>query len=217
MARREEFDAERTALAEKLTTDECGRLLLAGTDSSEISSFEICHEQLITQWPWWQNGLSAAAGDMRRLTRLMLKAAEWFGGGKARRFLATGAELELFSGVAERRRAWLSAAEVKFVSASTLWARVWRGAAIAAVLALVVTTGAMIFANNRANIATNKAIVAADEALKAKNAALANESRALTALSAWLSKTGGPTTPLNSLLRLGPETIAINIRVSKQH
>jgi hypothetical protein len=49
-ARRSEFDPARFRLAEKLTTEHYGRLLLAGGDT-----FEICHEQLITQWPWWQN------------------------------------------------------------------------------------------------------------------------------------------------------------------
>jgi hypothetical protein len=57
----EEFDGARRGLAEKLTTEQCGRLLLAGADS-----IEICHEQLIIQWPWWQNCITAAATDMRR-------------------------------------------------------------------------------------------------------------------------------------------------------
>jgi hypothetical protein len=85
-AQRDEFDPTRSALAKKLTTDQYGRLLLAGADT-----IEICHEQLITQWPWWQNCLSAAATDVRRLVRLMQRVAEWSSGGKVRQNLATGA------------------------------------------------------------------------------------------------------------------------------
>jgi hypothetical protein len=87
-ARREEFDPAQLKLAEKLTKEEGGRLLLAGG-----GTFEICHEQLITQWPWWQNALSAAAADVRGLARLMVRATEWSGGAKTRRYLATAGAL----------------------------------------------------------------------------------------------------------------------------
>jgi hypothetical protein len=75
VASRAEFDGAKRALAEKLTTEQCGRLLIAGANS-----IEICHEQLITQWPWWQNCITAAATDMRRLARLTSKSVEWSAG-----------------------------------------------------------------------------------------------------------------------------------------
>jgi tetratricopeptide (TPR) repeat protein len=131
-AGRDEFDSARRALAEKLTTDQYARLLLAGSDT-----IEICHEQLITQWPWWQNCLSTAASDVRRLARLIQRASEWSSGGRAKRHLATGAELDFFKQIAEQRLSWLSNTEVAFVNAAKGWARIWRGAAIAAVLVLL--------------------------------------------------------------------------------
>jgi tetratricopeptide (TPR) repeat protein len=131
-ARWGEFDSARRKLAEKLTKEHYGRLLLAGSDAVEI-----CHEQLITQWPWWQNALSAAASDVRRLARLMQRAAEWSDRGRPKRHLATGAELDFFKQIARRRPSWFSATEVAFVTAATWWARFWRGVGAAAVLALV--------------------------------------------------------------------------------
>jgi WD40 repeat protein len=111
-ARRGEFDLERRKLAEKLTTEEYGRLLLARGDS-----FEICHEHLITQWPWWQNYLNAAAQDVQSFARLMAQAADWSIGGKTWRDLATGEESELFNNLVIRRRGWLSDIEVAFMKA----------------------------------------------------------------------------------------------------
>jgi tetratricopeptide (TPR) repeat protein len=131
-ARFDEFDSARGALAEKLTKEHHGRLLLAGSHT-----IEICHEQLITQWPWWQNCLSAAAPDVRRLARLIQKAAEWSDGGRAKRHLATGAELDFFKQIAKQRPSWLSATEVAFVSAAKGWARFWRGVVVVTALALV--------------------------------------------------------------------------------
>jgi hypothetical protein len=53
VARREEFDGAKRDLAEKLTTEQCGRLLLAGADS-----LEICHEQLIPSGPGGRTALT---------------------------------------------------------------------------------------------------------------------------------------------------------------
>jgi hypothetical protein len=164
IAAREEFDGPKRGLAEKLTTEQSGRLLLAGANS-----IEICHEQLITQWPWWQNCITAAATDMRRLARVISKSADWSTGARARRYLATGAELALFSDLRRRRPAWLSIAEADFVKRSVVWARIWQFSAIAAVLALVIFGTAMTWLWGFAT--------------SAKNAAVANESRALAALS----------------------------------
>jgi hypothetical protein len=133
VASREEFDGAKRDLTERLTTEQCGRLLLAGANS-----IEICHEQLITQWPWWQNCITAAAADMRRLARLISKSADWSAAARARRYLATGAERALFTELARRRPAWLSIAETDFLKRSVLWEKINRFSAIAAVLALVI-------------------------------------------------------------------------------
>jgi tetratricopeptide (TPR) repeat protein len=139
-ARWEEFDAARRKLAERLTREHYGRLLLAGSDA-----IEICHEQLITQWPWWQNALSAAATDVRRLARLMQRAAEWSSGGRPRGHLANGAELDFFRQIAKQRPSWLSTTEVAFVTAATWWARFWRSAGVTV---LLVAAGVGLWAYN---------------------------------------------------------------------
>src|SRR5258707_9992308 len=109
-----DFDPPRRALAGKLATEDCGRLLLAGE-----TSIEVAHEALITQWPWLQNTLNAAAGDMRILDRLMDKARRWnTTGSRNVEHLATGAEREEFAALATQRPDWLSVAERDFVAAS---------------------------------------------------------------------------------------------------
>jgi hypothetical protein len=140
VAKGDEFDSRRRTLAEKLTTEDCRRLLLAGSDT-----IEICHERLITQWPWWQNCLNAAATDMRRLARLMKRAAEWASGGKERRNLATGGELDLYKEIVDRRKSWLSQTEIAFVEAAARWAQIRRFAGIAAVVALGVFSVLMTY------------------------------------------------------------------------
>jgi hypothetical protein len=114
-------------------------------------------------------------------TRLMLKSAEWFGNARARRYLATGAELELFSGVADRRRPWLSKAEITFLSASTLWRRIGRFAGIAAVFTLVVTTALLAFIANVANVARDEAIEARKQQAKQELSHLSDSSTGLLA------------------------------------
>ena len=121
LASKEEFDDARYALAQKLASDDYGRLLLVGEGQrAESVKIEVCHEALITQWPWLQNTLNAAAADLRALERLMDRAGRWRNAPEAERdkYLATGAERELFAEFRERRDPWLSAAERKFVAES---------------------------------------------------------------------------------------------------
>jgi len=109
-----DFDGPRRTLAEKLATEDCGRLLLTGERTVEIA-----HEALITQWPWLQNTLNEAAADMRVLDRLIDRARRWITiGERSPEHLATGAERTEFSSLAQRRPHWLSAAECNFVAAS---------------------------------------------------------------------------------------------------
>ncbi|MEO8667000.1 MAG: toll/interleukin-1 receptor domain-containing protein, partial [Bauldia sp.] len=55
----EEYDATRQALIRKLATDGYGRLLLTSD-----RTVEICHEQLLTQWPWWQGCITRSAREV---------------------------------------------------------------------------------------------------------------------------------------------------------
>jgi len=115
IAQRDEFDAEKQVLIRHLTTEEGGRLLLASDDSVEIG-----HEALIRQWSWLRTEWPKFAPDTAELARLMDKAKAW---AKAAvkdhpKYLATGADLETFSALAERREDWLSTKEREFVDAS---------------------------------------------------------------------------------------------------
>ena len=142
-----EFDPKRLALAQKLASDDYGRLLMVGESSpGGEAKLEVCHEALITQWPWLQNTLNAAAADLRALERLMDRAGRWRGAAEALRtkHLATGAERELFGELRQKRDEWLSAAERDFVAASDAAflreekaKRVLRGAVAAAMLGLI--------------------------------------------------------------------------------
>ncbi|MBR1279005.1 TIR domain-containing protein [Bradyrhizobium sp. AUGA SZCCT0283] len=110
-----DFDARRHALAAKLASEDCGRLLLASE-----ASIEVAHEALITQWPWLQNALQQAAADMRVLDGLMDKTRRWVSSGsRAAEHLAAGAELAEFAALAARQPDWLSGAERDFVAASS--------------------------------------------------------------------------------------------------
>ncbi len=51
IARRDEFDSEKQKLIAHLSSEEGGRLLLAGEGAVEIA-----HEALITRWPWLRTG-----------------------------------------------------------------------------------------------------------------------------------------------------------------
>ncbi|MBY5896042.1 TIR domain-containing protein [Rhizobium leguminosarum] len=102
-------------LIDKLADGKYGRLLLTGS-----GTVEICHEQLVTQWPWWQTWINAHALDMRRLARLMAKASDWFEARPEERptYLATGADLQIFSTLAASHPNWLSEKERTFVADS---------------------------------------------------------------------------------------------------
>jgi TIR domain len=115
MAQRDEFDAEKQKLIAHLSSEEGGRLLLAGERSVEIA-----HEALITQWPWLRTEGQKFGLDIDELARLMEKAKAWAKQAISDRpkYLATGAELETFSALAERRKDWLSNIECEFVDGS---------------------------------------------------------------------------------------------------
>jgi len=109
-----DFEGPHRALIAKLATEECGRLLFAGEKSVEVA-----HEALITQWPWLQNTLNEASGDMRVLDRLMDKAHRWNTiGSRRHEHLATGAEREEFTALIKRHQDWLSGVEGEFVASS---------------------------------------------------------------------------------------------------
>src|SRR4029077_7681607 len=102
-----DFDPRRRALAGKLASEDCGRLLLAGE-----TTIEVAHEALITQWPWLQNALQQAAADMRLLDGLMDKTRRWVGSGsRAAEHLAAGAELAEFAALGARPPRWVSRGE----------------------------------------------------------------------------------------------------------
>jgi hypothetical protein len=82
---------------------------------------EIAHEALVTAWPYFQNLLQQAADDKRILDTLIPRAQAWAAekDQRARRNrLATGADLELFAALRDRRKAWLSGDEHGLVEAS---------------------------------------------------------------------------------------------------
>jgi hypothetical protein len=113
-AQKDEFDGEKQKLITHLSSEDSGRLLLAGERSVEIA-----HEALITQWPWLRTEGRKHASDIEELARLMEKAKAWAKQATDDRpkYLATGAELETFSALAERRKDWLSNVEHEFVAA----------------------------------------------------------------------------------------------------
>jgi WD40 repeat protein len=146
-----DFDPSHRALAGKLATEACGRLLLLGE-----TSVEVAHEALIAQWPWLQNTLHEAAADMRVLDGLMDKSRRWAtAGSRMTEHLAAGAELGEFAALGERRPDWLSGAERDFVAASSRAYRRTTLSKYAAIAALVVfaiaAASAAFFAYNARN------------------------------------------------------------------
>lgn len=159
LARRTEFDDAEWRLVQKLASRNGKRLVLvAGSEAGETA--EIAHEALVTQWPRYQTWLSGRdpdgaerAADKRTLDELSPRALSWAATGaapaKAER-LATGADLEAFKGLADRRATWLSADERSYVSASRAAALrrqrrekwLFRSAVAAAVAAMLAAGGA---------------------------------------------------------------------------
>jgi hypothetical protein len=115
VAARDEFDVEKQELIAHLSSDEGGRLLLAGEKAVEIA-----HEALITRWDWLRTEAGKNAADLDDLGLLMDKAKAWAKQAEDARpaYLATGADLEVFSGLAGKRQDWLSSKEGEFVEAS---------------------------------------------------------------------------------------------------
>jgi hypothetical protein len=127
VAHRDEFNAPTQALAAKLSEKEHWRLLASHEDTVEIA-----HEQLATQWLRYQRWITNNPGDpergvtadlrgddLRLLQQLIAETSRWQAvpsDGKGR-YLATGANLELYSQLSGRRRAWLSDVECQFVQA----------------------------------------------------------------------------------------------------
>jgi TIR domain len=81
---------------------------------------EIAHEALITQWGWLQDNLQQVWPDLRRLHRLIEKAALWLAADNSRKLqhLATGAEREEYNELSRQHRDWLSKNESEFVKQS---------------------------------------------------------------------------------------------------
>ncbi len=201
ICRRDELDPARQALADRLCSDAHGRLLLASDDT-----YEVCHEALITQWPWLQDELNRVAADLRDLDPLMRRASLWAVAPEAdkRGHLATGVEREAFAALTARRDGWLSEDERTFVGAShEAFAReretrdrerrfrkwVTRGAVAASVLlaALAAFAGWSAWeARRQQEIAVaeaGRADAAAEEARRAAIRAMENETVSLAALS----------------------------------
>ena len=70
----EEFDGAKRTLAERPTTEQCGRRRLDG---------EICHEQPFTLWPCSQNPITAGATEMRPLAHLDEQISGMAGGSQS--------------------------------------------------------------------------------------------------------------------------------------
>src|SRR5262249_31396969 len=115
VARIAEFDESRRELIKLLSQDTYSRLLLPGTETVDI-----CHEQLITQWPWLHACITESAIDVRRLGRLIDRASQWNESEDKNKnqFVATGAELDIFNDLATRHFGWLSPMEIDYVKTS---------------------------------------------------------------------------------------------------
>ena len=74
LANLNEFGELGQTMVEKLTTEECNRLLVAHEDTVEVA-----HEALITQWDWLHHQITAEGIPqyLRILEKLMDRAAAW--------------------------------------------------------------------------------------------------------------------------------------------
>jgi WD40 repeat protein len=178
VAARREFDEDRWRLVQKLASEDGKRLVLLG-GSAEQPTVEIAHEALVTAWPYFQNLLQATADDKRILDALIPPAQSWSDAKDQKereKRLATGADLELFGGLLERRAEWLSDEERQFIKASEAMERRRHRRDRMFTRALGVLAATLLIALAVAGWMSWSAI-------DAGRAARANESRALAALS----------------------------------
>lgn len=155
-------------VAQKLTTKACRRLLAMVSDDHENgdgaakSRVELAHEQLVTQWPQYQEwiidrsvteaGGVSRADDKRALDRLMDCATRWVALGKARTDLARGADLEDDERLRRNRPLWLSPIEVQFIRASVVARRQTRILAAGMALVLSVVAAAALWQAREARL-----------------------------------------------------------------
>lgn len=192
----DELDPPRRALAGKLATDRCSRLLVVGDSTVEIS-----HEALITQWPWLQNRLneSANAGALRTLDALMGACADWARAPSERQrdHLASGAALASFQELAVAHTDWLSKTEREFVELSgrarRRLARVMQGG-VAALILLSVAASVSAWQAQRASQAAADGERRAKEALEGLQKEQERVRRAERSLETLLATSVGTTT-----------------------
>lgn len=186
IARFEEFDSKRQALARRLATDECARLLVVGE-----TTVEVAHEALITQWSWLQNTLNdrTIASALRSLDSLEERARAYETASEAAKgaYVATGAELAAFERLGSQHAGWLSVSELEFVDRSATHSRrtnrvrkLLLYASLALSLVLAVVSGLAINSSRRAG----EAALLAEAATKVAEA----ERRSATRLSEDLRK-----------------------------
>ena len=117
VATRDEFSDDAWGVVQKLATEEYRRLLFIGGEPGK-ETVELAHEALATQWPRYQTWLQEAAGDKRRLDRLIDRVERWSTTGKPEEDLASGREREEFRALAQSRPSWLASTERQFVDNS---------------------------------------------------------------------------------------------------
>jgi energy-coupling factor transporter ATP-binding protein EcfA2 len=195
VAARTEFDDARWQLVQKLASEEGKRLVLLG-GSPEQPTIEIAHEALVTAWPYFQNLLQANADDKRVFDAIIPRAQAWAasknrqaGDQEARdqkeseKRLATGADLELFADLLDRRAGWLSHEERQFVEASAAAEARKRRRDRWITRALGALAVTLFIAFGVAGWMSWRATEAEEVATAAAKTARTNESRALAALS----------------------------------
>jgi WD40 repeat protein len=176
VAARGEFDDAHWPLIQKLASEEGKRLLLL-RGGAERPAVEIAHEALVTAWPYFQNLLQETADDKRVLDALIPRAQTWAVESANRerdKRPATGADLELFAALANRRATWLSGDERRFVEASVNAEQArqrrerWylRSAIAASLVFLIVAIGTIWFfleAQKQARVAEAQTRMAAEQ------------------------------------------------------
>jgi hypothetical protein len=110
VVRSQELSEGRLALARKLATEDCGRLLqVRALEGGETVNVELTHEKLATQWPQYQSWLQNAAHDKRTHDELIAAARRWAEApaGERSKHLLMGIDLEQAETLAGNRPAWL--------------------------------------------------------------------------------------------------------------